>query len=1014
MKACPTDALRQLMAAFLSGAVCLSTVVSADTAPGTISEVPLVTQGGAKPNLMIMLDSSGSMGNNVPGTTDKRIDVVKLAAKNLIDSLNDGSMRVGLARFNGGRGARVLENLTLLDASEKNTIKTKIDDIGTGGVTPLAEASSDIARYFTYGYPKESDLILNPGGSYGRVASQKSVESIFINDPDYAFGVSAPSETVQYYCQKNFFMLLTDGLPNDDFNVSDDLKDYDSDCSVVDDDGTDVAVGVGSGEDDGQCRINGSGSDYLDDVTTAMYDMDLRPDFVGPDSSNPVKNNISSYMVGFAAGELEDSALLGSAASQAGGQYIYASNSDQLNSAFQSILSDIFSKVGASSAASFNSTSMSSDTAVYLASYNSENWSGSLVAQEFDANGELIATPKWDAGAKLDARSLTTNPRFILTYESDVGKVFDGGLIALDPDLTTPHQEDLGIDAATGLDDGKASSRLAYISGDNSDEGLNSASFRRRSSDLGDIVNSTPVFVGAPSFNYPDTDPFGASFTRYSDFVEAQENRSAIVYVGANDGMLHGFDAETGEERIAYVPGLLLSSESSEGLHYLASQNYQHKFYVNLTPTVADAYFGNGWHTVLAGGLGAGGKGYFFLDITDPTQFSAENAGDIVLGEVGLGDADMGLSFSQPKIALLNNNRWAAIFGNGYNSDSGKAVLYIYYFDDKTVKKIDTGWTDASGNGDKNGLSTPSLADVNGDGIVDRVYAGDVQGNMWAFDLCSEENGSCVNSDATWQRDYTGPLFTTGVGGNPEPITTAPRLARNTQMPNGGYPNLLVLFGSGQYLNTEDLQDTTGTAYYGVWDNGTEGLTSSNLEVRNFTEVDGLRSLSGNKVSWHNGTEGKYGWKLPLASGSVSADKTTGGERVVTDSLLLGSVLFFNTAIPSTEVCSSGGTGYLMNVDFLSGVAPNLAVFDANGDGVIDDSDKGYVGQSASTFGDGGDVGIPTPPTILKNDGEDGRGGSDEEGLLCINVNGNAICDDREWYVGKREGRLSWMELSPY
>ncbi|WP_193166332.1 PilC/PilY family type IV pilus protein [Microbulbifer hainanensis] len=986
-----------------SFALSSSILVSAETAPGAVADVPLVTQGGAKPNLMIMLDSSGSMGNKLD-SGEKRTDVVKRAAKGLVDSLGDGSMRVGLSRFNGSEGARILYNLTLLDSTEKKNIKDGIDDIPASGVTPLAEAASDIGRYFTYGYKASGNLALHPENSFKQTEDFKSVSDIFEDQPDFKSGLTAPSQSVQYYCQKNFFMLLTDGEPNGDFDVSDALRDYDGDCTAT--------------SDDSDCRTHysGKGSDYLDDVTTAMYDMDLRPDLDGPDASNPVKNNVSSYMVGFAEGSLANNPLLKSAAEQAGGKFLYASDSDALETAFQSILTDIFSKVGASSAASFNATSLSSNSVIYLASYNSEKWSGSLVAREFDpVTGKFNSTDKWSAQTLLDSRSVST--RLILTSEDGVGKEFEAGLIGSDPtDPSTPQQADLDINSASASNDGRGDERLDYIRGVRTNEGTDSSEFRLRDTALGDIVNSTPTFVGEPNFNYPDTDPFGDVNDRYSDFVAAAANRDPIVYVGANDGMLHGFDADTGEEKIAYIPELVLSTEATEGLHYLTSQNYGHRFYVNLTPTVADAFFDDDWHTVLIGGLGAGGKGYFVLDVTDPDDFSSGNASRIVMDEIGADDDDMGLSFSRPKVALLNNGRWAAIFGNGYNSDSGKAVLYIYYFDNGDIKKIDTGWTDSSGNNEKNGLSTPSLADTNGDGVVDRVYAGDVQGNMWAFDLCSLTNGVCSTADTSWSRDYGGPLFTTGTNTEPEPITTAPRIAKNTQVPNGPYPNLLVLFGSGQYLNSDDLQDTDAMAYYGVWDKGDDDLDSSDLVSRSFSVQSGQRtmSLAADPVDWSGG---ENGWKIPLQGGSNGFDEVTGGERVITESLLLGSVLFFNTAIPSTAVCSSGGTGYLMSVDFRSGLAPEVAVYDGNNDGVIDDADKGYVGELASSLGDDGEHGgggIPTDPAIIRKSDGSGASRSGGSGQFCINVSGEPDCGPREWYVGNREGRLSWQEVSPF
>ena len=491
------------------------------------------------------------------------------------------------------------------------------------------------------------------------------------------------------------------------------------------------------------------------------------------------------------------------------------------------------------------------------------------------------------------------------------------------------------------------------------------------------------------------------------------------MYVGANDGMLHGFDADSGEEVIAYIPEMLFSTENAQGLHYLSSQEYAHRYYVDLTPTVADAYFDDEWHTVLVGGLGGGGKGYFFLDITDPDDFTLTNASRLVLGELTAdSDDDVGFSYSRPKVALLNDGRWAAIFGNGYNSENGVAVLYIYYFDDGSVKKITTGVGDAT---EKNGLSTPSLADVNGDGVVDWVYAGDVQGNMWSFDLCNVQgDGSCEQgTNVNWGTAYGvgSPLFTTGTTNAPEPITTAPRIAKNTDRPTGGFPNFMVLFGSGQYLNTTDLQDTVGTAYYGVWDNGTPQLDSDNLVDRTLSVSNGLRSIAGDEISWHDGTTGDYGWKIPLQDGSTSGTTTVGGERVVVESHLMGSVAFFNTAIPSTAICSSGGTGWLMSVDFLSGLAPDFPVFDGNNDGVIDDADMGYVGELPSdldndsgTSNGGSDDGILDGGSFITG----GNGDSGGQGKFCINVSGNLVCGDRQWYAGPGEGRLSWQELTPF
>lgn len=867
---------------------------------------------------------------------------------------------------------------------------------------------SDIGRYFSYGYT--GNLTLHPNNSFGIDKSSQPLGDIFTSHPDFINGLDAPARVVQKYCQKNFFMLLTDGLPTRDRSISEHLQDYDNDCSSGGCDTYDRKPDTTYESD------NREPSDYLDDVTTALFDMDLRPDLVGPDSTNPVKNNVTSYMVGFAGEGLDDNPLLIDAAGQADGQFLFASDGDALQNTFRTILSDIFSKVGSSSAATFNASSLGNGANLFLASYNSADWSGELQSRPFNQDGSIAATAKWKASEEMPA----PRNRFILTADNGTGVPFTKDLLGADPD--TAHELDLQRNTTTAADDGRAAGRLDYIRGDRNGEGDTDSEFRRRGSALGDIVNTTPVFVGAPGLNVPDQDPFGTGNNRYSDFAAGQAaNRKSVLYVGANDGMLHGFDADTGEELIAYIPELLLSAENGEGLHYLTSQDYQHRFYVDLTATVGDVFFDNDWHTVLAGGFGAGGKGYFFLDVTDPDDFSTGNEGSLVLGEFGSDDSthgdDLGLSFSKPKIVLLNNGRWAAVFGNGYNSKNGGAALFIYYFDDGTVRKIPADSGDAV---KKNGLSTPSLFDLNGDGVADRAYAGDVQGNVWAFDLCNANaTGTCAGVDTKWGMAYAEPLFSTGG----EPITTAPRIVRNTAVRRGQWPNLLVLFGSGQLLNTDDLTNTTGTAYYGVWDRGQSDLTVSDLEERTLEEKDGQRRNHEDEehdIAWNTGvgTGNKFGWYIPLAKGAIETDEVIGGERVIVESVVINDLLLFNTAIPIVSDCSSGGTGWLMAVDFLTGLAPeDFAPFDSDGDGDLDGEDPlGFAGKLSPI------ATIPSAPAIIAVSGPgkadfrritaydpaaDNNGGGDGS-------NGGMGNDPGQSNSGKSTGRLSWEELAPY
>jgi hypothetical protein len=214
----------------------------------------------------------------------------------------------------------------------------------------------------------------------------------------------------------------------------------------------------------------------------------------------------------------------------------------------------------------------------------------------------------------------------------------------------------------------------------------------------------------------------------------------------ANDGMLHGFDDDTGAEVIAYVPNLLSSSNIGDGLHYLTESNYVHKFYVDLTPTLSDVYLSTGgataWHTILVGGLRGGGRGFYALDVTNPGLFSEANADKLVMWEFSSSDdIDLGYTYSRPVIAYTNAGTWVAIFGNGYNDlGSGEASLFIVDIE----KGVDGDWqsgdyiklsTGVGTAASRNGLASPALADIDGNGTVDRVYAGDLEGNLWAFDM---------------------------------------------------------------------------------------------------------------------------------------------------------------------------------------------------------------------------------------------------------------------------------------
>lgn len=711
------------------------------------------------------------------------------------------------------------------------------------------------------------------------------------------------------------------------------------------------------------------------------------------------------------------------AAFNAKGTFVSASTPQAVSDALSDALANIGDRSGSAASVSFNTTTLTGSSAVYLAQFKSANnrWSGDLLSFTLNpTNGDVSSTPSWKAADVLDARAAPVTSRAIITYDRSgigTGKPFRWN------DLTPAQKADLKTEPnATISADTKAQARLNFIRGDRTNEDSNNGTytFRDRSKLLGDIVNSAPVFVGKPRSAWPNTAPFPtATGQTYSDFSAANLSRTEMVYVGANDGMLHGFKALDGSESIGYIPGTVYSSgDATSGLHYLTDPAYTHRFYVDMPSTVEDAYFNTGsgaaWHTVLIGGERSGGKGIFALDVTNPASFSEANAAQIALWEFDNNDdTDMGYSFSQPTIAMMANGRWAAILGNGYNNNGdGKAKLFILFLDGG----LDGVWTSgtdyieistgagsitasncADVSSDCNGLSSPQTADINSDFIVDRVYAGDLKGNMWAFDL----------SDAlasNWKVAYPAtpptypvgsPLFIAG-----KPITSKPTLVTHPTQPAGTSPNVLVFFGTGQYLVASDVTTTDVQAFYGVWDHGVSSIISSSLVEQTFlanTFTNGgvdvtskFSVLTNNSVDYSL----KQGWFIKLTQNT--------GERVIVDPDVFGNLLFFNTWIPDSAPCSAGGSGVLMSIKLDTGGRSATAAFDLTGNGVIDNNDllsSGGVNYAAT--GERFTKGLPASSNFLNNyqytPGTDGGSTIQKRKVALPTVSGMK--------------RISWQEL---
>jgi type IV pilus assembly protein PilY1 len=666
--------------------------------------------------------------------------------------------------------------------------------------------------------------------------------------------------------------------------------------------------------------------------------------------------------------------------------YFDVKNPANLITAMSTIFDSASQPDASAASVATNSTNLKIESRVYQAKFSSADWSGQLLSFKINTSGVLSTTAEWDAGSIINGQNYSSGRVIITKGNTGDGVAFSYGNLT-GPTGTAGTQKNL-LDkvtvGATTTVDGCGPERVAYLRGDGSHEGASGtftcastntvANFRERNvSKLGDIVNSNPWYVGKPVAGYSDVDQPG-----YSAFRTSLLSRTPVVYVAGNDGMLHGFDASvdtstvpdgvptatSGKEVLAYIPTGVYSNLSA--LTH-TTYNKSHRYFVDGSPMIGDADLDssatNNWRSVLVGAMGAGGKGYYALDVSNPANFSEANASSILLWEfTASDDADVGYAFNHPpahassgqpkQLVKMANGKWAVVLGNGYNSTSGKAALYILFIEEG----VDGTWSsgdyvkilvDSTGN---NGLSTPVPFDMDGDGIVDVVYAGDLKGNMWKFLVGSAtpSNWSVAFSTTGCGATTCTPLFTALNGGTPQAITWPPEVTKHPSQ-----PGTMVLFGTGKYLEGTDNSSTDVQAYYGIWDinNGTTTVAVADLVQRHIS-LDSVTDVNGNPVAVRISCDAALSTVSTCATSQVPWATKKGwfvnlpstGERATGIPKLLNGVLYINTFIPSTAPCDAGGTGWLMGLDYINGETPQFAVFDTNNDGVIDSSDSLVVG----------------------------------------------------------------------
>ncbi len=915
-----------------------------------------------------------STGTIIPNTF--RFGVAKGVASTFVT--NNPSLRIGLSSMWSSEGGKIDAACGATTA----TLQTTITNMAIAGSTPLAETFYEITRYFRgmTGYFN--------GGTY--------------------------TSPIQYRCQKNFVIVITDGYPTNDVNIpTDDAADTaDSARSLPNWDGNAPVTTAAQYPNfpqysDGFKPSGSAGNEgyalFLDDLTKFGNDIDLKTagnDLEGGSFSDPafLKQNLVTYTIGFTVANQ----MLIDAAAYGKGTYYTATNAAQLTTALAAAVADIKARTSTVSSVTSNSTRLTGDSLLYQAKFSTTRWAGGLLAYPLLSGGAL-GSLEWNAANLIPAAA----SRNIYTY-NPTASAGSRGRTFLWASLTTAQQAELNKNIG-GSNDGKGQARLDYLRGDRTNETPNGQQFRTRDTVLGDIINSDPTFVGAQNFGFnllPGSEGSSYKSTRPG---RPAANRPTMVYVASNDGMLHGFDADTGVERLAYMPNAVYPELT---FHVDPSYDNSHRYIHDGSPRAVDAYLDSSWKTILVGSLGLGGKGIYALDVTDPAGF---DAGDVLWEFSSTDDSDLGDSMPQPAMARLSGGKWVAIIANGYNSAAGLAKLFV--LDLKTGAKLAEISTGVGGD---NGLSSPTPVDEDGDRIVDYVYAGDLKGNMWKFDLTSTTASSWKSSFGTVATPI--PLYTACkadpcTATNRQPITSSPEV--------GGHPDEgnVLYFGTGQYFATGDNAASGTQTFYAIRDrNGKETVTPTalaagraNLQVQEViyensaqeffqqvsdvdvqTNVAGIRVTSANTVA-----DSKDGWYLDLPAT---------GERQVSNSALRNGKIIFTTIIPGGDACSAGGEGWLMVLDALAGGRPEATPLDLNLDGTFDRHDFITVtidGEQVEVPATGVKSEIGMVDSMLLVSESDGESDIYE---ACGTDNG-AKCEGYKAPTGQAQGRQSWREV---